>query len=143
MLCKRSDRAVPSRVVRGRQLRRIPQELQINSGATDPGMGEGWGVGESGKPTPTPPTACTVRGDSGGIPSNSTISVAVEPGKIISASAKPLRSSVAGGSGRPIPSSEVKAYQYTMTGHAEGCVERYLELANRKVQSLSRVATRA
>ena len=35
----------------------------------------------------------------------------------------------------------VKGYQYCMSGHAEQCVERYLELANKDISSLKQVAT--
>ena len=35
----------------------------------------------------------------------------------------------------------VKAYEYDMVGHAEGCVERYLELAHIKMDSLKKVDT--
>ena len=34
-----------------------------------------------------------------------------------------------------------RCYQYKMTGHAQQCVERYLELANKGVESLKPVAT--
>ena len=62
-----------------------------------------------------------------------------------------------GGSGQPSPASRTvptvrgesggststpraKAYQYNMEGHAEGCVEKYLELANKELTSLSSVS---
>ena len=35
----------------------------------------------------------------------------------------------------------VKAWEYNMTGHAEGCVDTYLALAGKKADSLKLVAT--
>ena len=35
----------------------------------------------------------------------------------------------------------VKAWQYSMSGHAEQCVERYLELSGKSESSLKQVAT--
>ena len=42
---------------------------------------------------------------------------------------------------KPSGQRSVKAYQYKMCGHAEGCVDRYMELAKVDVHSLKQVAT--
>ena len=41
----------------------------------------------------------------------------------------------------PTKANRVKAYQYVMTGHAVHCVECYLELSGKTVDSLKQVAT--
>ena len=39
------------------------------------------------------------------------------------------------------PRHEIKGYQYEMVGHAEKCVERYLELSGKDIKSLKQVET--
>lgn len=42
---------------------------------------------------------------------------------------------------KPISQKEVTAYQYSMTGHVEQCVDKYLELAKLEFKSLEPVPT--
>ena len=41
----------------------------------------------------------------------------------------------------PLPPDQIKAWEYGMTGHAEQCVERYLELAKVPLSNLTKVST--
>ena len=41
----------------------------------------------------------------------------------------------------PTTKNKVKAYQYVMKGHAEQCVEKYLELSKKTIDSIKQVAT--
>ena len=42
---------------------------------------------------------------------------------------------------KQVPSKKTRAYQYEMGGHAQQCVDRYLELAERSASSFKQVAT--
>ena len=54
---------------------------------------------------------------------------------------KPPHSSPGSKAATSSASSPVKAYYYDMCGHAESCVERYCELANKSIQALKWVPT--
>ena len=53
---------------------------------------------------------------------------------------KTLRQDKQGGQGFKKNLSNMKGYNYSMRGHVQQCVEKYLELASKKIADLRQVA---